>query len=332
MGQIHPRLSMVTASAPGKVILFGEHAVVYGEPAVAVAIDGRVTVTVEPCSGGWKVEGYNLESGRHPHLVNLRNAILGEDFAPHNITVRSTLFSAAGLGSSAALSSAAAAAFIEIANEKQNLERIASLAHLAEASAQSGRASPTDTSTSTLGECVLVSDRREEYADWRYSRELSTPEGDRSWQVHSVTLPEGANDLWLVVGYTGIHAPTGEMVAGVAELLERNPSKREDIVRMGEVARAGVVALQQGQFELVGQLMNEAHRLLSGVGVSCSELDEMVEVARRTSLGAKLTGSGGGGCMLALTERPEETSQELEMRGAKVLLSPLGARGVEINR
>jgi mevalonate kinase len=76
--------------------------------------------------------------------------------------------------------------------------------------------------------------------------------------------------------------------------------------------------------------MNEAHRLLSSVGVSCSELDDMVEVARRTSFGAKLTGAGGGGCMLALTQNPAETAAALEMRGCRVLVTPLGASGVAI--
>lgn len=321
---------MVRASAPGKVILFGEHAVLYGEPAVAVAIDARVTVTIQSCVGEWKVDGYRLDGGRHPHLLYLKEAILGSDHPPHNIVVGSDLFSAAGLGSSAALSSAAAAAMMRLGGEKVDSDRIASLAHQAEASAQSGRASPTDTSTTTLGGCILVSDNIEESAEWRYSLSLETPEGERTWQVHSVTLPESAADLWLVVGYTGIHAPTGEQVAGVADLLARNPAKQADIRRMGELSRSGVQALQRGDYGEVGRLMDEAHDLLSGVGVSCRELDEMVEVARRTSLGAKLTGAGGGGCMLALTDRPEETSQQLEMRGAKVLTSPLGARGVSL--
>ena len=108
---------MVTASAPGKAILFGEHAVVYGEPAVAVAIDARVYISVTPCEGIWKMDGYALESGRHPHVVSLRNAILGESSEPQAIQIRSELFPAAGLGSSAALSAAGCAALLSLSNQ-----------------------------------------------------------------------------------------------------------------------------------------------------------------------------------------------------------------------
>lgn len=321
---------MVTASAPGKAILFGEHAVVYGEPAVAVAIDARVYISVTPCEGIWKMDGYALESGRHPHVVSLRNAILGEISEPQAIQIRSELFPAAGLGSSAALSAAGCAALLSLSNQDLDEERIATLSHLAEANAQAGRASPIDTSTSTLGGCVLVSNQKESFANWRYSRTLETPEGERMWEVHSVDLPPSASEVWLVVGYTGIHAPTADLVQKVADLLANSPNKMESISRMGDVARAGVAALSQGDYVEVGKLMDEAHTLLSGIGVSCSELDDMVTVARRTSFGAKLTGAGGGGCMLALTDKPEETAAALEMRGGRVIVTPLGANGVVI--
>jgi mevalonate kinase len=321
---------MVTASAAGKAILFGEHAVVYGQPALAIAIDARVSVSLEPCQGDWKIDGYPLDSSRHPHIDYLRNAILGDDSQPYSIQINSELFPAAGLGSSAALSSACSAAMLSTIGQPLNLEKISALSHLAEAAAQSGRASPTDTSTATLGGCVFVSDKKEQSSEWRYTRSLETPEGKRNWEVHSVTLPPSVSDLWLVVGYTGIHSPTGDMVAGLAELLAKHPEKMTDISRMGELARNGVDALSNGDFSLVGELMNEAHQLLSGVGVSCQELDDMVEVARRSSLGAKMTGAGGGGCMLALTTNPEETSAALEMRGGQVLVTPFGAPSVRI--
>jgi mevalonate kinase len=209
-------------------------------------------------------------------------------------------------------------------------EKISAHSHLAEAAAQSGRASPTDTSTATLGGCVFVSDKKEQSSEWRYTRSLETPEGERNWEVHSVPLPPSVKDLWLVVGYTGIHSPTGDMVAGLAEFLAKHPEKMTDISRMGELARNGVDALSNGDFTMVGELMDEAHQLLAGVGVSCKELDDMVEVARRSSLGAKMTGAGGGGCMLALTTNPQETSAALEMRGGQVLVTPFGAPSVRI--
>ncbi len=325
---------MVAASAPGKCILFGEHAVVYGEPAVAVAIDARVSVSLEPCQGFWKLGGAPLNE-RHPHARFLHSQLVGDDSEPHSIVVTSELFPAAGLGSSAALSAAISAALMHSEGDRGgvlNLERISHLAHIAEAEAQSGRASPTDTSTATLGGCVLVSDRREQSADWRWTRTLDTPEGERRWEIHSVSLPESVREAHLVVGSTGIHSPTGEMVTKVAGLLELHPDRMDEIARMGELSRVGAGALAAGDLVLAGRLMDEAHDLLAGLGVSCPELEQLVAAARPTSLGAKLTGAGGGGCMLALTTEPEATAEAIEMRGGRVITTPLGAPGVRIER
>ena len=323
---------MVVASAPGKCILFGEHAVVYGEPAVAVAIDARVSVALEPCQGYWKLDGAPLDE-RHPHARFLHSQLVGDDSEPHSLMVNSELFPAAGLGSSAALSAAISAALMHRDGDgsgELDLERISHLAHMAEAEAQSGRASPTDTSTATLGGCVLVSDKREESAEWRWRRTLDTPEGERRWEIHSVSLPESVRQAHLVVGSTGIHSPTGEMVAKIARMLERLPDRMDEITRMGDLSRAGASALASGELAEVGRLMDEAHDLLAGLGVSCPELDQLVTAARPTSLGAKLTGAGGGGCMLALTTEPEATAEAIEMRGGRVITTPLGAPGVRI--
>ena len=324
---------MVTASAPGKCILFGEHAVVYGEPAVAVAIDARVSVTLEPCQGSWKLSGAPLDE-RHPHARFLHSQLVGDDSDPHSMLVTSELFPAAGMGSSAALSAAIGAALMHwsTGGDELNLEHISHLAHIAEAEAQSGRASPTDTSTATLGGCVLVSDRHEDSADWRWTRTLDTPEGERRWEVHNVTLPDSVRDAYLVVGSTGIHSPTGEMVAKVAGMLERQPDRMGYIARMGQLSRIGAGALAAGNLVETGRLMDEAHGLLAGLGVSCPELERLVAAARPTSLGAKLTGAGGGGCMLALTTEPKATAEAIEMGGGRVITTSLGASGVRIER
>ena len=325
---------MVAASAPGKCILFGEHSVVYGEPAIAVAIDARVSVVLKPCQGSWKLGGAPLNE-RHPHARFLHSQLVGDDSEPHSMVVTSELFPAAGLGSSAALSAAICAALMHREDDRDgelDLERISHLAHNAEAEAQSGRASPTDTSTATLGGCVLVSDRREESAEWRWTRTLDTPEGERRWEIHSVSLPESVREVHLVVGSTGIHAPTSKMVAKVAGMLERQPDRMNEITRMGDLSRAGAGALAAGDLVAIGRLMDEVHDLLAGLGVSCPELEQLVAAARPTSLGAKLTGAGGGGCMLALTTEPEATAEAIEMRGGRVITTSLGAPGVRIER
>jgi len=120
------------------------------------------------------------------------------------------------------------------------------------------------------------------------------------------------------------------MVAKVAKLLKSQPEKMEDIERIGNVTRAGATALSLGNLQAVGIAMNECHRLLQGIGVSDSDLDRMVEAALPTSLGAKMTGAGGGGCMIALTQEPRRTAEAIEMAGGHTMVSRLGAPGVEI--
>ena len=100
---------MPSAFAPGKCILFGEHAVVFGHPAVAVAIEQGVRVTVKD-SNEWSLEGQPFEPSRHPHISHIIKNIFQYNGQPLDIDVESSLFSAAGMGSSAALSNAFGAA------------------------------------------------------------------------------------------------------------------------------------------------------------------------------------------------------------------------------
>jgi mevalonate kinase len=325
---------MVVASAPGKCILFGEHAVVYGQPAVAVAIDARVRVSIEESDSGWLIDGLQFDKKRHPHLDSiLKQMWIGDGGRPLSVHIESELFGAAGLGSSAAICSAAAAGLLHIRGisaDELPLSGIATTAHLAEAEAQGGRASPIDTSTATLGGAVLVSDKKESLAHWKYTRDLRIDGQRRTWEVHSVDVPESFSEASLVIGFSGRPGPTGQMVAKVAKLLENEPERMEDIERIGNVTRAGTTALSLGNMQAVGIAMNECHRLLQGLGVSDADLDRMVDAALPSSLGAKLTGAGGGGCMIALTMEPRRTAEAIELAGGRTMVSRLGASGVRI--
>ncbi len=323
---------MVLASAPGKCILFGEHAVVYGQPAVAVAIDARVRISLEESEAGWLIDGMKSGKSRHTHLdAILKRMWIGDGGKPLSVKIESDLFGAAGLGSSAAICSAVAAGLLHargIPADDLPLSGIATTAHLAEAEAQEGRASPIDTSTSTLGGSVLVSDKKEAIAQWQYSRDLRIDGQRRTWEVHSVDLPESISEASLVIGFSGRPGPTAEMVAKVATLLANEPERMEDIERIGNVTRAGATALSLGNLQAVGIAMNECHRILQGLGVSDDDLDRMVEAALPSSIGAKMTGAGGGGCMIALTTEPRRTAEAIELVGGRTMVSQLGAPGV----
>ena len=130
---------MVTAFAPGKCILFGEHAVVYGQPAVAVSIDAGVEVTISE-SNKWSLEGMPFEPSKHPHISHIIHDIFQYSGSPLEIDVKSGLFSAAGLGSSAALSNSVGAALHHLTKPEEPLDLIslARIGHSAEANARKG--------------------------------------------------------------------------------------------------------------------------------------------------------------------------------------------------
>ncbi len=363
-GQVPPPqpVYMVQASAPGKCILFGEHAVVYGQPAVAVAIDQRMSVSLE-LNDDWRIDGMSFHPQKHPHVEALRQR-LWDQGPPLTIKILGDIPPASGLGSSAALSVAASAALrcargrqikdddwaegwtaarpngvydgpwdvtkgdsVDYGAKSVDEDECAILTHAVEAYAQGGRASPMDSSTCAHGGCIVLSDKVEEDLNWLYSRKLN----DVSWEVHSVDLGD-IDDVWLVIGSTGVHAPTSEQVAKVAALLEKQPEKMREIETIGIVARRGIAALMKGDMESVGRAMSENHLLLRSIGVSCPELESLITAAAPTSLGVKLTGAGGGGCMIALTRNPKLTSEAIELAGGRTLISKLGAAGMRVDK
>ncbi len=183
----------------------------------------------------------------------------------------------------------------------------------------------------SLGGLVLVGDEREINADWQYSRSLKTPEGERSWEVHKVPLAKNFEDVKLVIGNTGIHAPTGDMVAKVAEILQKNPEKMDEIEAIGNLVRRATIAIKKGDLQALGIAMTENHLLLRSLGVSHPALENLIKAAAPYSLGVKLTGAGGGGCMIALTTDAEMVSQAIEMAGGRAYVSKLGAEGVYLH-
>ena len=197
-----------------------------------------------------------------------------------------------------------------------------------EAIAQGGRASPMDSSTCSHGHIVVLSDRIEDGIEWQYSRKLITPEGEREWQIHTVKPPE--NDVFLVIGNTGIHAPTSKQVEKVASMLKNNPERMKEIETIGLISRRGIKSLLNGDYESVGRAMSENQLMLQSIGVSSPELESLIQAAAPSSLGAKLTGAGGGGCMVALTRNPKKTSEAIEMAGGRTIISSFGASGLMI--
>ena len=138
----------------------------------------------------------------------------------------------------------------------------------------------------------------------------------RRWCLHRTDLPP----LDFVVGSTGISAATGPLVASVKERVDRDPKAREAVREIGRITLDGVQALRRRDFARAGQLMDRNHAILTELGVGHPMLDRLVAAARATSYGAKLTGAGGGGSMVALSERPEATAAAIRAAGGKAFI------------
>jgi mevalonate kinase len=316
---------MVTASAPGKVYLFGEHAVVYGEPAVPCAIERRARVTVDARdddrirvhADDLSLDGFTVEySGGTDDRPDVdvdrslvdaamgyidaavdqaREAVAEAADRPaaeavtergFDITVDSDIPLGAGLGSSAAVVVAGIDAATRELGVELSARDVAERAYRAEYDVQSGQASRADTFCSAVGGAVRV-------------------EGDDCRALEAPDLP-------IVVGFDGGAGDTGALVAGVRDLREEYDFAANTVGAIGDLVRQGEDALAAGDVEELGRLMNFNHGLLSALGVSARSLDAMVWAARDAGArGAKLTGAGGGGCIVALDDG-EETVTALE--------------------
>jgi mevalonate kinase len=253
---------MATWSAPGKVFLFGEHAVVFGKPGVAMAIRPRVYVTVR----------------RAKRTTEVKSPYLEECFQQMGVQgtlyIRSLLPSASGLGSSAAVTVATLCAINDEFGLGHTREEVSRIAFEIEKKVQKGRASPTDTYVSSFGGLVLIG-----------------PAAKRR-------LPP--QNFPLVIGNTGISHNTSRMVEMVATFRKNNTEIALPIFEAIEGTTRKALHSLNNPKEL-GYLMDINHALLEALGVGHPVLSKLVLSARAAgAFGAKLTGAGGGGCMIAL--------------------------------
>lgn len=256
---------MATWSAPGKVFLFGEHAVVYGKPGVAMAIKPRVYVTVR--------KSRNPTRPKSPYIDECfrRMGVRG------SVYVHSQLQSSSGLGSSAAVTVATLCAINDEFGLGRTRDEIADIAFNIEKKVQNGRASPTDTYVCANGGMVLITGT---------SKRRLPPQG-----------------LQLVVGNTLVPHSTAKMVEQVGNLQKKHPEVANPILdAIGAVTLAALHSINNPK-EL-GQYMDMNNALLEALGVGHPVSSKLVLAARASgAYGAKITGAGGGGCIIALCPR-----------------------------
>ena len=307
---------MPKASAPGKFILFGEHAVVYGKPAIAIAINLRTEVSVER-SRRLTIDGKPLRESRSFYIREIMRRWKG---GPVSVEIESSVPPSSGLGSSSALTVAMLGALRSLDSDVRK-EDIAREAFDVEYTVQGG-ASPTDTSTSTLGGAIYISDKEGEGLRWSIERK------GKVWNIHSIDAPE----LSFVIGITGAHSSTKDMVEKVRRVVKRAPFGMDIIEDIGEIVEEGKRALEKRDIVRLGELMNENHGLLSLLGVSCKEIESLIEPIKRMVYGVKLTGAGGGGSIVALTDRPRDVADRIRGAGGRAEIVRMDRAGLTVTR
>lgn len=313
-------MSAVTASAPGKIILFGEHAVVYGQPAIAVPVtqvQARCTVVATPTAPTGRVEidapdigvksSLDELSPTHPlalpiHLVREQLGIRAIPACRLRIT--STIPIASGLGSGAAVSVAMARAISTFLGHPLTTEQISSIAFRVDQTYH-GIPSGIDNTVITYNQPIFFT---------------------RGEPFERLTL---RHPFWIVIGNSGIASPTVTVVEEVRRRYQASPSSIEPtLLAIGKIARQARVLLESNDPGQLGALLTENHQRLQELGVSCPELDHLVNAALQNgALGAKLSGGGRGGNMIALVtkERANQVAEALRRTGAvSTLLTQIG--------
>lgn len=288
---------MATWSAPGKVFLFGEHAVVYGKPGIAMAIKPRVMVTVR--------HSRYFQKPNSPYIAECFK-ILG---IKGSVYVRSQLPSASGLGSSAAVTVATLFAINDEFSLGYSRDEIAELAREVEKTTQGGRASSTDTYVSTHGGIVMIRGNEK--------RRLIPPD-----------------NFTVVIGNTLVSHNTSEMVGRVSDLIKKSPKIAEPILdSIGAVTMEAMHNMNN--HKELGILMNRNHALLDALGVGHPALSNLTVAVRSAgAYGAKLSGAGGGGCIWALCSKGSRNHviNAIEECGAKPIVTTIDTEGARKER
>jgi mevalonate kinase len=293
---------MKKASAPAKIILFGEHFVVYGNPAILAAISRRITATARAtktakiairsdiAAGEYSDSGFKGGREAKAILDPLHSAIRGVLVARNKkagieIDISSKVPHGIGLGSSAA-SCVATVAAVDSLFHKSDKQWVCEQAIESERLIHKN-SSGADCYISTYGGLI-------HYAKSEGFQKIKSK-----------------GSLPLVIASTGVRHSTGDLVAGVKKFRDENQPLFESLAsQAGDICKKAMAAIAAGDREKIGSLMDENQSLLEQIGVSHEKAGDLVAICRKAgALGAKITGAGGGGAVIALASSKKQAAK-----------------------
>ena len=306
------------ASAPGKVILFGEHFVVYGIKSILCSINKRVTVTAEKTnerkiSINSEIGKLVLEPNESISEINsplkpfyyLANKAIKDQNIGLKIQIESEIPLGAGLGSSSACCVAGAASIFKLFGEISK-EKILEIAIEAEKTIYQNT-SGADCTVSTYGGLM---------------------EYDKNNGFRKI---EDEPNFQLVIANSNIEHSTETMVSRVKEFENKNKEKFHELSNLESNLVNDVLKLiKENKIKEIGEKINQNQKFLEEIGISNEQLETMIKIGQKTSYGAKITGSGGGGCIFALTNESnlDETIKEFVNKEYECFATKIDFKGL----
>jgi len=337
---------MIRASAPAKVILFGEHAVVYDKLGIAAAVGIRSFVKIRESKDKFitvidnrlhltqtwteaevlKLKYFVDESRKKEDYESLRQLskesvfspikyiislfIDEHGFVPFELSLDSKIPMTSGMGSGSSLFASIAAAVAGFYRLNIQKKEISDITYQGDIIAHGGTPSGIDNNTVVYGG----------YIAFRKSEKVKVLDIEQK-------IP-------IVIGSTGIKGNTAELVAGVRSLIKEKPEKKKILDEIGDISQRSIDFIKNGNLEELGVLMNKNHTLLRELGVSHPLVEGLCEAACNAgALGAKLSGAGGGGIMIALAdskESQEKIAEAIKKSGGDAIITDIGVEGVRL--